>query len=376
MLKKQNLLPKEVIEQEEKEAQELGISIFQLRYRKKLREKKREFLKERRRLKKIERDKQKAIEKKEKEREKNKEKKKLKEKKLKEKERIKKKKEKEREKKKLKAKTRSVGRPKKRGRKINYYKRRKKKREALERKNNPKKRLPFTYKIVSVRNGRQNGYIGKYTTVEKAYEAIDKLMEESKKVIFPVKMFHRDMVSDAKFEYLILERKKDGDDEPVFLKNDYGKNVEQKTNSENWKIYDKIKYDVEETFWVFGYDNSTDRKTFQWIYDNVLICKLKTQYDIIRVLLYKNKIIFKDDDNNMDIVFCKCVSDAIRFYTLLETFIKRDKIKQVFFLGSFNERGEKKRKLEQELIDFTGWTIKRIQMPSTSEHMVNKKTKI
>ena len=44
MLKKQNLLPKEVIEQEEKEAQELGISIFQLRYRKKLREKKREFL--------------------------------------------------------------------------------------------------------------------------------------------------------------------------------------------------------------------------------------------------------------------------------------------------------------------------------------------
>ena len=87
------------------------------------------------------------------------------------------------------------------------------------------------------------------------------------------------------------------------------------------------------------------------------------------MLLYKNKIVFKDDDENLDIVFCKTVSDAVRFYNLLQEWIQKNKIKQIFFLGQYNDISEKRRLLENQIMELTGWTKKKIQMTSTSEHI-------
>jgi hypothetical protein len=68
----------------------------------------------------------------------------------------------------------------------------------------------------------------------------------------------------------------------------------------------------------------------------------------------------------MDIIFCKNESDAIKFYNLLETYIKRDKVKQVVFVGNYSELSPKRKKLEDELMEITGWTRKKIQMKNTS----------
>ena len=188
-----------------------------------------------------------------------------------------------------------------------------------------------------------------------------------------MKTTHSDTVGDNKYEYLILERKND-DNDVVYLRNDIGKMVEQKTDSEKWAIYDKFSFDVEETFWVWGYNNKNDRKTFMWIYDNILMKNISIQYSIVRILIYKNKIIFKYDDDTMDIVFCKTISDAIRFYNLLQDMVKKNKIRQVFFLGQYNDITDKRRKLENDIMELTGWSKKKVQMSSTSEHIKNKKT--
>ena len=258
-------------------------------------------------------------------------------------------------------KKRKVGRPKKRGPK--------KKRKYVSRKPKIDRRSLniYDYKVVSCHNGKQNEYIGAYVKVEDAYEVVERLLEEKKGVVFPARVQITDKIINSRDEYLILEKNRYGDKEAPLLRNEYGKLVRQETNSDTWIVLDKFSYDTEETFWVYGYDPVRGRKTFEWIYYNIIIGNIETSYDIKRVMLYKNKIVIKDDAGNMDIVFCKTISEAIRFYNLLSDWILEKKMKKhVFMLGDYSKIGDKRRALEKELIEKTGWTIRKIQM-STSK---------
>ena len=273
----------------------------------------------------------------------------------------KKKREKEKRKKEKKAARRKVGRPKKRGPK--------KKRKYISRKPKIDKRTLniYDYKLVSCHNGKQNGYIGAYVNVEEAYEDVEKLLEESKKVIFPAQVQIGETIESVRDEYLILEKDRQGDKEAPKLRNQFGKLVRQETNSDTWIVLDKFSYDTEETFWVYGYDPIRGRKTFEWIYLNILLYGVETRYDIKRVMLYKNKIVIKDDVGNLDIVFCKTQSDAIRIYNLMSEWARNKKVKQVMFLGNYSLIGEKRRALEEELIKKTGWSKRKIQMTTSKK---------
>lgn len=361
-------LSQEALLQEEAEAQERGLTIFQLRHVKKLK-----AMREQRRIdaihaKKKARDKQKKADKLKQQRIKAREKARL----LAEKQRLREKE--QRKKDKLKAKhaqeklikKRKPGRPKKRGPKINYYKRKIKRLKALE----PKAPRPtFDYKIVACRNGKQFKYIDRFTNSDDAYTRIEQLLKESEKVIIPSEMSHRDTVKDVVYEYLILEKNRYGDKENAMLRNEFGKLIEHKTTSDIWVILDKFRYNEEELFWVWGYNNRTDRKDFAWIYENIVKPSVETKYDVIRVMLYKNKVIIKNDREELQMIICKCIDDAVRVYNKMEEFVKEDKIKQIFFMGSYSNRGERKVQLENEIMELTGWDRPKVQMTSTSKHV-------
>lgn len=268
--------------------------------------------------------------------------------------------EKEEKKRKSVPKKRKVGRPKKRGPK--------KKRKYVSKKPKIDRRTLniYDYKVVSCHNGKQDGYIGAYVKVEDAYGEVERLMEESKNVVFPALVQITDTIINSRDEYLILEKNREGDKEAPLLRNSYGKLVKQETNSDKWIILDKFSYKTEETFWVYGHDPARGRKTFEWIYHNILLGGIETKFDIKRVMLYKNKIVIKDDAGNLDIVFCKTISDAIRFYNLVNEWITKNKVKQIMMLGNYSQISDRRRALERELMEKTGWTIRKIQM-STSK---------
>ena len=219
---------------------------------------------------------------------------------------------------------------------------------------------------MSCHNGKQDGYIGAYVNVEEAYGVVEELLKESKGVIFPAQVQIGQTIVDDRNEYLILEKNRYGDKEAPLLRNPYGKLVRQETNSEKWVVLDKFRYDVEETFWVYGYDPLRGRKTFEWIYHNIILRGIETKFDIKRIMLYKNKIVVKDDAGNLDIVFCKTTSDAIRFYNLVNEWVTKKKVKQVMMLGNYSQISDRRRALEDELMKKTGWTKRKIQM-STSK---------
>ena len=251
-----------------------------------------------------------------------------------------------------------VGRPKKRGPK----KKRKRKTEIIKKSPGRHALLPFNYKIISCRNGIQNKFIGKYRTIEDAYNVFNELKFNDKNIIFQSVITGDDKMKNSVDEYIIIEKT---DSKPNVLRNEYGKLVEQNVNKDGWVIIDKFRYKREETFWVYGYNSKNDRKTFLWVYNN-LVVNDSDGFNFKRVFLYKNKLIIKDDIENIEMVLCKDVSDAVRMYNKIEEWVKIDKNKQILFLGDFSDIGDRRRKLEDELIKLTGWSKKKVQMKTTT----------
>lgn len=297
----------------------------------------------------------KQAEKRKKIREKEKRKKQREKERLNEKLRLKKEKEKERLKKLKESKKRRVGRPKKIGRKKKW------KRKKIHKPRIYEKLPPFTYRIVSCVNHKQKKIIGDYRYENVAYNVFSDLKKTNVGIVFPSQFYSGDEVAQNMVcEYVLLTS--NDVDKPMYYRDEYGKIREARTDSEKWKILDKFQYYIEETFWVFGYDKVSDRKTFMWIYDNILLDGIELSYDYKRVMVYMNKLVIKEDNGHIDIVICKCEDDSVRMYNMMSEMARKDKIKQILFIGDFSEISEKRRRLEKELIDVTGWSLKKIQM--------------
>lgn len=254
----------------------------------------------------------------------------------------------------LSKKKKKVGRPKKRGPK--------KKRNRRKIIKEIKKRPGIDFKIISTLNGKQNSYVGSYKTYADAYKKLLELSELNKEVVFPRKFLNKEIILPLKDEYLLLEKNRYGDKTDGFSRNEFGKFVKQQIiNNNKWVIRDKIIRLVEETFWVYGYDPKTDRKTCLWIYDNLIINMLYNNYDMARILIYKNKLIIKHDNNQLQIVLCKNKSDAIRLYNFIIDLASQNKEKRIVGIGSYNKVNESRRELEHDIMELTGWNKIKIQ---------------
>lgn len=276
-----------------------------------------------------------------------------------EKEKLRKKKEKEKAKHK-----RKVGRPKKRGPK----KKRVRKKKILK-KGGKQKLPPISYKIISCKNGKQNKLIGKYRDIEAAYFAFNALKDKDSNILFPMSVTGSKALKNSIDEYILIEK---GDKESTILRNEYGKLIEHYTNKKGWAIIDKFRYKKEETFWIWGLDKKSERKTCSWIYEN-MIYENSSSISVNFVLTYKNKLLIRYDGGEFGLIICKTSSDCITLYNILETKSKKDKIKQFIFIGDFSKLSKSRKKVENELMELTGWDRKKIQMKHTTYYKSQKK---
>lgn len=276
----------------------------------------------------------------------------------KEKARLKKEKEKER----LKNKPRKP-RKRKPGPKINKYQRRKKKLEKQRKAEMRTYKPPIRYKVILCSNGKKYFTVGEFRTSEEAYEVFNNQKWISNSVVFPRMVRINEEFAISVDECLLIEKTDSG---PTKLRNEYGKLIEHKTNLEGWEVIDKFRNNVEETFWVFGHDNRSDRKTFMWIYDNLVICGGFGPYEFRRIFTYLNKVLIRYDDNTLEMIICKSESDAVTFYNKLQEMSKKDGYKQLIFIGDRSALTPQRKKLEKELMEMTGWTVKKLSMKNTT----------
>ena len=270
--------------------------------------------------------------------------------------------------KKLRAKKNKGGRPKKRGRPINWNKRRRKKEQKLKRAaaREAERNKPYLYKIYFTRNGNREKMIGQYRTIEEAYERFKQEKIRSELVVFPrsTKIYRK--VEESIDECLLVAKTDSG---PTMIRNEYGKLVENRTNLEGWEVIDKFRNNVEETFWVWGYNNRKDRKDFTWIYNELLVRDGFEMYEFRRVFTFRNKLLVRYDDLSLNFVICKSEFDTIRLYNELQNKAKKDGYKQLIFTGDRSEMSEETKKLILELMEITGWSQKKVSMKNTTYYM-------
>ena len=220
------------------------------------------------------------------------------------------------------------------------------------------------FSIILTNHGKQLKTIFSDTTEKKIYKKLDELLKENKKVVFPMEWNnHYHHIIETDYELVIIKCKDIGDKDVNKVKNDYGEYVDYESSDEDWIVIDRARYNIEETFWVYGYHPKLQRKDFQWIYDNFILKDSKDKYKFKSVALYLNKILI-ECEGKLDLIMCKNKSDSIRFFNQLEEFAKKDKLKYVMFIGDISHSKHKNDWVDK-IRNLTHWNDIKIKRPST-----------
>ena len=194
-------------------------------------------------------------------------------------------------------------------------------------------------------------------------------MKNKKSVKFKVKYSSRDhKLMSSKYEILLMKTKTDDDPDSPLHRNEFGKLVPHTCNSNKMIIYKKEEYLFEETFWIYGLNPKSQRRDYFYILNDLIVDELtkngqlKIKYPIKTLIVYRNKLLIENDDD-FEIVICKCEEDSARLYTELQNDIKKQKIKSVAFLGFAKDNLEKR--IEEKLLEKTGWTLNKIRRKNT-----------
>ena len=225
----------------------------------------------------------------------------------------------------------------------------------------PKKNL---YHIILVNHDKMKEdlfWTDSEATVNKEFKT---MVEENKSVIFPVRFNNnKTEIIESSYEIMIIKARDKAESRETKVMDEYGKFVNYATNDDDWIIYDRSPYYIEETFWVYGYHPRLQRKDFKWIYDNFISNNSNNKYLFKTVQLFKNKILV-ECNGKLDMVICKNKQDAIRMYNMIEEWCERDKMKYIGFMGDLSYSRYKSDWITK-IQKLTNWTRKKITRMST-----------
>lgn len=225
----------------------------------------------------------------------------------------------------------------------------------------PKKNL---YHIILVNHDKMKEdlfWTDSEATVNKEFKT---MVEENKSVVFPVRFNNnKTEIIESSYEIMIIKARDKTESRETKVMDEYGKFVNYATNDDDWIIYDRSPYYIEETFWVYGYHPRLQRKDFKWIYDNFISNNSNNKYLFKTVQLFKNKILV-ECNGKLDMVICKNKQDAIRMYNMIEEWCERDKMKYVGFMGDLSYSRYKSDWITK-IQKLTNWTRKKITRMST-----------
>lgn len=226
-------------------------------------------------------------------------------------------------------------------------------------------RIPYNhiYQIILTNNGKQTKVLAHSKSEIDIMEKFNTLKCESEEVSFPVRHTNNDGINKSEYEIFVIKKKEKRNENNIIpLKNYYGSIIDYTTNNKKWIILDRENYDLEESFWVFGYDKFKDRKNFKWILNNILYTDININ-NIKRVIIFQNKLLV-ESSYRMDMVLCKNGSDCIRLYNELQKEVFKEKLdKFIFFMGDgFNSK--LKKTWYEKMEKLTGWNHRQLNRKS------------
>lgn len=221
------------------------------------------------------------------------------------------------------------------------------------------------YQIILLKNNERIETLCTFSLLTSVLIKYNELLEENKKIILPIKKLNIEKIEDVKYHLCIIKRKDENDLTNPKFKNDFGEFIENIVeDNDEWIIFKKEEYFIEEKFWVYGFHPLYDRKNFMFIYNDILKDNIKSKYDFINIYYYKNKIIF-EGVNTINMVICKDMSDAVRLYCKLDDFAKEDKLKYLAFTGNGGRTKKSASMTIDKIMSFTNWDRRKIKRSTT-----------
>lgn len=257
------------------------------------------------------------------------------EKKAKKEEKARLKKEKEEEKKRLK----KIEHKKKLRKKQNRRAYLKKRNTELSRRNEMGDEYAY-YSVYITKNRKRIRFLGGRWWKTDAYKIFTNAIEGNrKKVKFPQTEITEKLSGKkaktvpVKYEILLVKKTKDEDETTASFKNEMGKYVDNiVTDWENHIIVDKADWFVETKFGIYGHHPQKDKKTYDFILNDMLLGNEDVGDEMRRIMVYKNKLIIQYLDD-FDFVTCYNENQCAELYDKLQTDITKLKKKYIVFMG-------------------------------------------
>jgi hypothetical protein len=213
--------------------------------------------------------------------------------------------------------------------------------------------LEYKYRVALVRNRKIHKVIKDYKILKHATNKFNKIKGENQ-VFYEKKYKNYKKIERVTFEILLLE-KTDGEKQLRKVINGFGDIVKEKVSG-NWKILDKFQYKEEEDFHVYGLNR---RLIVPDILTEVLLPRINTFYHIIMVF---NKIVLYND-SDIEVILCKNIPEAERFYDYLFNFFLSKGFLNLLFLGKADKKTRSS--LYDRIQEHTGLTRREMYRTST-----------
>jgi hypothetical protein len=190
------------------------------------------------------------------------------------------------------------------------------------------------------------------------YNSYHKFIEDNQMIKFPKKFINTKKIQPVIYKICVIKPTEEND---IFRKvrDDYGRITIEPTLGD-WTILASENYNIEEEFYIF--DNALNYKTNIDSIIKLVTLGIYKYKSVKQIIIVHNKLlIYNEEQFNM--IICKNKKDAQRLHHTLAKILKKQKIKNVLFMGTATPATIS---IMYDVIkENTGWPIKKIRRTST-----------
>lgn len=219
--------------------------------------------------------------------------------------------------------------------------------------------MPFYY-VARFANRSLDKVLKGVYSFQGAIRFVEGLKKEDSNVLLPVALSkHGNSVREARYEYVVLQRTKEGDDTTTLIRNDYGELVPHHVEGHSdtwsrWKIVHKEPCLIEEMFKVFGEDDKMDVRR---VYNKYIKARLSVKYSFARIVVVESQVVI-DYDTDVEVIMTKGHSDSVRLYNKLQELATNSEQKRILWSGVYLKSMRKY--WEDKIIAKTGWNKRNV----------------
>ena len=215
------------------------------------------------------------------------------------------------------------------------------------------------YRVILLKDGEYKKTLHRCQTRETSFIKFRAIKEENKSIIFPRKHVNYNKIKPVTYKICVVKDTEEGDKFRI-LRDNYGK-LYQENPLGDWTILDDAPYQIEETFWLYGRDPKNDRVTIHDIMKPLMSGAYKKNMTK-QIIVVHNKLIIHNEEQ-FDMVICKCIEDAQRLHHLLAKVARKNKINSLMFMGTASEATICR--IYDLIKEKTGWSNKKIWRTTT-----------